>query len=537
MATPPEEQPPAGADAPRPPIVPELPSLDGEIERLHRLVRGAHPDKLRFLWGDRWRAYLALLWALLERRRAHEVEVYYDDLLTAALALVPQIQAGPYDPDLFRSDIKALEEWGNIAPLRLEARRIESLADRRLQKFLCRLDDETAAFLEYAESRSFAAAEVLADRGRHFLRDAVERLREANQMARRLRGSAVNGADPGSRTDDQLRLVYLIVESDQKVDAAARELVAFDAALVSFTTNPFRLEALADVVERLEQYVEDYVSEATKQGRELQKVARAMLKEQTLRVLWEAHFAAMARLQADPFAGSTAARVPQARDILGRLDHFFLSGGRFEVLLERVHSAARDVVRRVHSHLENVRARNLRIETIRDRTREMARLEPDAILAANLWINQLFASAHVPTDIRPGTTEARTLPPRPARRYEPTRGVHRGGYLTGKQSEPEQERALERRQLLELSRFVRDRILKNRARARLSDGDLVSYDHFRYLMLALKAYKFRPARKRQDLQFRIEDSPRGRRAHFVLADGILDAPDSIFMATEEGQIE
>src|SRR6266496_6004968 len=93
------------------------------------------------------------------------------------------------------------------------------------------------------------------------------------------------------------------------------------------------------------------------------------------------------RLREDPLLVLSPGSVRDARQVLGGLVPFFAPGGRFETLLERVHGSARDVVRRVHRHVENVRARNIRIETLRDRTREMARLAEEELDVANAWIN------------------------------------------------------------------------------------------------------------------------------------------------------
>src|SRR5206468_8586176 len=144
----------------------------------------------------------------------------------------------PSPPDASRADVKQLVDWGNLAPPRPEPRRIETLADRTLQKFLYRLDDETVAILEFLEGRSRAAAAMLSDRGRHLLRDAAERLGEALRLVRKL--SRPRPSAESTDNDDLLRPSYLCLEVDRKVDDAARELAAFDAALVGFAVSPFR---------------------------------------------------------------------------------------------------------------------------------------------------------------------------------------------------------------------------------------------------------------------------------------------------------
>lgn len=525
-------------------------SMDPEFTaELHGVVRAIPADKLRFLTADRRRAYAAILWTLLGHRRSHEIEVYYDDLMIEAITVVPAVEPGAYTPDAFRADLRQLEDWGNLAPRRLEPRRIETLADRGLQKFLCRLDDETVAILEFLEARSRATPAALSDRGRHLLRDAderlVEALRLASRMARRMAGKPARppaapaapaaGSDGGP--DDLLRLSYLCFEVDGKVDGAARELVAFDAALVGFAVSPFQLETLAEVVERLERYVEDYMAAAAGRARGLYRTARNLLRPGLAEVLALSHQQVERRLREDPLLGGAPAHLRDLRQVLRELVPFFAPAGRFEKLLERVHASARTVVRRVHKHVENVRARNIRIETLRDRSREMARLADAELAAANEWINRLFATAHLVTDSRTGTPQQRSAPPRPARRYEVRRTAQVGEPLAAKRGRPGQTRALERLRLLELGRFVDEKVLQGTRRATLGGAALTEGGDLRALLDAVKAHDLRAGRVRRFLSYRIERQPGGApvaRACFELADGSLDAPDLVFTRAAAG---
>lgn len=513
------------------------PTVSNALTDLQALVSAIAVDKLRFLTADRRRAYAAILWTLLVHRRSHEIEVYYDDLMIEALGVVPTVEPGPYTPDAFRADVKQLEDWGNLAPRRLEPRRIETLADRSLQKFLCRLDDETVAILEFLEGRSRAAVAALSDRGRHLLRDAAERLAEALKLAQKLSKAQTPGADgateEGSAADDLLRLSYLCMEVDRKVTDAARELAAFDAALVGFAISPFRVEALAEVVDRLERYVEDYVTEATGRARTIHRTARKLLVPFLAGVLGRSHAEVERRVREDPLLGGSPAAVRGPRQALEELVPFFAPAGRFEALLERVHGSARDVVRRVHRHVENVRARNIRMETLRDRTRDMAGLRDSEIDDANRWANALIASAHMVTDLRCGTPEERSALPRPARRYETRRAAHRGEFLAAKRGTAGQSRALERLKLLRLSRFVDEKILRGEQRAHLQGAWFVGVDDFRSLLDAVKAHELRAGRARKFLSYRVvrpgTDGAPAERARFALGDGALDAPDLVFV--------
>ncbi len=526
---------------------------------LHAVVAAVPVDKLRFLTAERRRAYAGILWTLLGHRRSHEIEIYYDDLMIEAVGLVPEVEPGPYTPDAFRADVKQLEEWGNLAPRRLEPRRIETLADRGLQKFLCRIDDETVAVLEFLEARSRAAPAALADRGRHLLRDAEERLAEALRLARKLGRAGAAGrraaaaadqggnlagetatalAGQGAVSDDLLRLSYLGVEVDRKVDDAARELAAFDAALVGFAVSPFQLAALAEVVDRLERYVEEYMAEAARRARALHRTARLLLAPRLAAALARSRAEVERRRREDPLLGGAPGPLRELRQVLGDLVPFFAQAGRFEKLLDRVHASARNVVRRVHRHVENVRVRNIRIETLRDRSREMARLGDADLAAANAWINGLFASAQVVSDARTGTPMEQAAPPRPARRYESRRAAHSGEPLTAKHGSPGQSRALERLRLLQLDRLVEERILRGAARAPLAGAALERAADFRALLEAVKAHDLRAGRSRRWLAYRLQRPAAGAaaaRARFAGADGCLDAPDLIFLRAGAGE--
>ena len=70
--------------------------------------------------------------------------------------------------------------------------------------------------------------------------------------------------------------------------------------------------------------------------------------------------------------------------------------------------------------------------------------------AANRWVNALFTSAHLVTDLRKGTPDDRAPLPRPARRYRVVRGGRPGAYLSSKEGKPGQVRALHRGRLHEL---------------------------------------------------------------------------------------
>jgi hypothetical protein len=128
----------------------------------------------------------------------------------------------------------------------------------------------------------------------------------AEKLGRESAGSPPEAAeDPHQLGDELLRVSYLCFEVDRKIDEAARELATFDAALVRFAVSPFQLEMLAEVVDRLERYVEDYVAEVAERARTLHRAAKRLLRSSLNDVLLRSREQVDRRRREDPLSWST----------------------------------------------------------------------------------------------------------------------------------------------------------------------------------------------------------------------------------------
>lgn len=500
----------------------DTPNVDPHARGLS-LLRAIPPDRFTFLTVERREVYLTILLILHRHRRAHEFEVYYDELQMETLLAYPGTMQAPYDSDAFRQDLEALAGWKNVTP-RLEPRRIETLADRRLRKFLCRLDDPTVQILEFLQASADATA-AITDHGRHLLADAAESLAQANSLLRRT--SADEGREE-SIQDTLKRAGYLIVESHRKVDEAAKELVRFDQDLVEFGRNPFKITALAGVVDRLQRYVDDYVAKASEDAKRIHDQSKKLLISYGNDLLAQAQIVVHEEVRADPLLSASAAAAPDLAQMLTAHVAFFKRAGSFEGLLDRVHEAARQVVRRVHAHVESVRRRNIVIQTLRDRTREIARVPEAHVPDVNTWFNSLYASGHIVTDLRPGTPETPSKLPRPRRRQEYARPAHRGGYFTPKKGTPTEARALARRKLEILNEFIEAKVLQGREEAKIGEADLTDLSDLRSLMEAIKAHSLRERRFQRHLTYRIRPHHADESAKVEIPEGSLTLTNSTF---------
>lgn len=468
----------------------------------------------QFTWITTEKAgdYYRILRALHLNRRAHKSETYHDDLLLDTLADLPPHRQTSYTVDHFRADVATLEGWGCIKQ-RMEPHRIETLGDRKRARYLVRLDEFTVHVLDFLDAEAQRATTFI-DRGRHLLQDAAEFLEDAHERASPL-------AEGGGADEDWVRFAYLIAEADVKVGESSRELASFDANLIEFARQPFRLDAIPQVAERLETYVEDYIESARETRARIHKATKKLRVPRLVAVLGEAQARLTESLRRNPL--SAPASAVKLDDVLERSQHYFRPGGTFEELLERVHRAAREVVRRVQSHIEEVRRRNIRIETLRDRTRDIARTSDDDAPQVSLWISELYHSAHLVSDLRTGTPVERAAPPLPAKRHEATRPPFRGSYLEPKKGVPGEAKQMERDRIREVNAFMEQRVLKGAQTAELGPEAVGSFRDVRTLMDAYKLHFLKGGKRRRALTFGMELGE-GEPPRFAVPEGDFATP-------------
>lgn len=513
--------------------------LPSALERL----RGVTGDGRRFRFvaePARSVYYLAILQALLERRRRHEVEVYHDDLRDDVTARISDHLGERYDPLQFRADVEQLAAWGNLTE-RVEPTRIRSLADRTRSKLLLRLETSTVAFLEFLESEADPLPLGVRDQGANLLLDVHSALKEAAQRLESARTMLAHQSGPdGERpvpkpgeesafAGELLRATYLVHEADAKADRAAGELVRFGDTLVRFVTEPFRVRELATLSSLLERYIDRYLTVLDERSRGVRRSLGRLENPDLLSLLQEAErierdrMAEVAELVARPI------RLRPAQTIIASLRTFFDPGTGLAEQCRRLNRRTRDAIRRIQRHVEAVRLRNIRMELIRARIGELFSRPGDsaADAAAFRFIDDLVAAVAIRMDARPGTPQAKSSPPRPARRYESLRQAMRNAPLAEKRDRPGESRELERLRLDRLSRFIEERVLRGRAEARFSDAHLRNIEDGALLVRAILAYVLRDGRARKYLRYILARMNDGSRAEIDAPDHHLSVPEAL----------
>ncbi len=513
-------------DAPRPaPAGAEhAPFGDRSWPSLGRLLEAAGTgERFRFVSEPRRKAYLAILHALHQRRLAHEMEAYHDDIRDEAAEFMRRDSDREIDPQQFRSDIEQLRRWGNITE-RIEPTRIRSLADRGRGKLLLRLDPSTAAFLQFLEALADPLPLGLRDQGANLLADTHESLKEA---ARGLRQAEDASGEEFERA--VLRASHLIHEADAKAGRVAAELVEFEDRLTRFVIEPFRIGDVVALGGWLERYLDRYLSALDERGLGIRMTLGHLSGERLSALLKQAEALERRQISEAPSLAESPAHFRAATDTLAALRRFFDPHHGLAEICRRINRRTRDAIRRIQRHVEAIRLRNVRTEAIRARTAELFALPADGAAdeRAQSFVSELIAAVGSPSDARPGWADHRAAPPRPYRRYETTRRDHRSSALGAKTSRPGQRKELERRRLERLSRFVEERLLRGRDEARLAESRLESWEDGKRLVQALTAYLLAGGRHRRYLRYAVGRAAAGERGTIGAPDHDLNVPNPL----------
>lgn len=483
-------------------------------------------EQYAWLGSDRRAVYATILYFLYLRRKAHEIEKYHNDIYDAVQPAVEEQTSADYTLATFRTDMDQLVTWGNLER-RLEPYRLQRISDRRLQKFLYRVGEHTRVLLDSLVSlrapRQFER--VLLDQD-HLL-DIEEQLERAERVREK----------HASLDEDQLRrLARCFVEIDGKCRLIATEITEFGVRIAAFNTAPFQYETLPEIIDWLDRYVDQYLQRVAKLGPEVHRRLRSWGGGDARRLLETAQQATREHLLANPLVGPWADQLRTAEEMLTELIPFFAPEGLFAELCQRVNEHVRALVRKIRQYLEDIRRRNIRMQALRTRTREVMHMPETAALAqVSVWLNDLVGSAHQRNDTGGGTPSRRAAPPRPTYwRRRVARAPFLGSMLAPKTGSLDRTRELERARLLRLGRFIHTAVLAEARATRAAQARLAAPADVRHYLDAVKAYVLGRKRNREQLSYRITPPPRPTdQARFHGEKWDFTSPDYFFERSPE----
>lgn len=350
------------------------------------------------LLSERAVYYVTVLAALLAFRREHELEPLHDDLYTAVR---PDLDDGGYAPDAFNQDTGQLLRW-NLITDRLEKERLRGYKDTRRRKFRYRLTDEATAFLLWLEARRRDDLEPNDTDTRDLLSELIGTLRETVRLFHK---SAAETLD----YETARGVFYRLSRMSALTDSVSQTLGDFNVRLLGFAGSRYDAPTARLILAELDRFLKQFLNRIhtlrTEITPEISKLRQARLSGR-----WQA---CLQRMEEESRATShlMRTRLPHPERTLAALAAFYAAEGTLEQLCSRVNAAALQVWRKLYTHLRELERSSHRLEDLRARVSEIARLPAGAVPSA--YLRGLLAPARMVGDMHFWDENEKALPPQP----------------------------------------------------------------------------------------------------------------------------
>jgi len=385
---------------------------DFDEGRAASLVESRNRNVGNILLAERAVFYLQILYRVLLFRRDHELEPLHEDIYDAVRTAQEglAVEQG-YPLDVFRQDMAQLVDWKLIEE-RMEMERLRGYRDTRRRKFRYSLTEDARAFLEWLEDRALADLEA----GEEDTRDVLEELCGAlGQLRRMLNAHGTKRA----REDDPRRVLYQLFRLEELTHQANGHLAEFNARLLAFAIRGYDLGEARDILRGLDDFVHRFLRRVSElRGKIIEGVDHLLLSRSQEKL-------AQCAEAMDAERRHTPQLLRRSRDYRSQiripfaLDHFYQDGGKLDQICHRISDSAMHVWRKLHAHLRELERRNHRVEDIRDRIADIARLPEESV--PHDFMRALVASAGMVADPNCWDDAVKAMPPQPRRETPRTR--------------------------------------------------------------------------------------------------------------------
>lgn len=324
------------------------------------------------LTAERAVYYVQILYRMVLFRRAHELDPLYESIYDAVKAAQAQFsEDSGYLLDQFRADIDQLQEWG-LVTCGIEMERLRGYRDTRKRKFRYSLTDDSVAFIEWLEERLQDELDRPESDTRDLLEEVLSTLKALLSLLKRL-------GTKRSHDDDARRILFQLVRLDQLSLTINTDLSDFNVRLLGFVVHHYELAEAKRILEELDHFVNEFLHQINQLRNaivELVEQLQQPREQEKLRAAVQAMdeerrcAPGMLRRPREALAGE---RVP------ARLHDFYREGGKLDALCRRIHDSAVRVWRKLHSHLRDLERRSNRVEDLRERIRDLAKLPPECV--------------------------------------------------------------------------------------------------------------------------------------------------------------
>ncbi|MDX9866762.1 MAG: DUF2397 family protein [Kiritimatiellia bacterium] len=368
----------------------------------HRATAGLLQNRNRelgnLLLSERAAAYVTVLAELLALRRKHELEPLHEDLHAAVREA---LGGDAYTTDAFNQDIRQLLLW-NLITDRLEKERLRGYRDTRRRKFRYRLTDEAAAFLLWLEARRRDDLEPNDADTRDLLSELIGTLRETARLFHKTGADAMD-------YETARGVFYRLARMGALTDSVSQTLGDFNIRLLGFATSRYDAPTARIILAELDRFLKRFLNRIHTLRTEITpEISR--LRQGRLTARWQA---CLAKMEEESRATShlMRTRLPHPERMLADLAAFYATEGTLEKFCARVNTAGLLVWRKLYTHLRELERRSHRLEDLRARAAELARLPADAVPSD--YLRRLLASARWAGDMHFWDENEKALPPQP----------------------------------------------------------------------------------------------------------------------------
>jgi hypothetical protein len=467
--------------------------------------------------------HLAILVTLYRARQQETLhELPFDVLYERLMPIVEEVRSPErFDASILRNALNQLEEWGNVA-MRLEPRRVRTIADRGLKLLLVRLSESTNTILVHLESQLEESEEAVASSARFSLLavdDALQTVSSVMETA-------------GTSDDDYCRAGRELFRARQAVEEAGDELLRLDLWLSETAAQPPDRQRLLELLTHLETYFDRYLQQVdARRERCFEKLAN-LLTDNTGSFL-----AAIAQALQREFADDPTRpgrRAPEIRSLLYVIQDFLKPDGILDYRRLIVHQRLADVAGHLRRYLSEIVRRSQLVASLRTLSRDLVRAPDERLEEIDAFFLRLWQPAHAVLDENGGVPIERAVLPRPYV-YRPT-GKRRFAGASIRSSAPGQSKSNRPtliKQMEDLNAFVARAVLRGQSEAFVGDALLDDFGHVRLLLSAIRMARHEKSRLRhRHLRYQVARPTVDKQVALTLSDGTgrLHLPQLIFTA-------
>ncbi len=394
--------------------------------------------------------YIQILYRMLLFKREHELEPLYEDIYQSVRLAQESVDSGEYTSNRFRMDMAQLSDW-NLVSFRIEKERLRGYRDNRKRKFRYALTEECGRFVQWLEFRLLDDLEDQGHDTRDLLQDVCGTLNELLRLLHHLK------KDDEDQSEAARRIIFQLAKADDLTRSITVSLIEFNGRLLQFILKQYDVAEIKQIIAELDSYVNAFLNRVYALRKEiLPSLERLQQKKNQEKIDLCFRIMEQERLQA-PHLMQGAVGMTRV-GIADRLYRFYVENGKLDLLHQRIGASVIKVWQKLRSHLRELERKNNRLQDLKKRISEIARLPEEK--NPDLFLNDLLSPAQLTGDMHFWDAFQKAEPPEPRKRLSQKEGVGKN-YLRKKQPTGKPVQTMDEARLSALSQWLSERVMQS----------------------------------------------------------------------------